>query len=381
MNKKLLTVAIAGAMAAPMTADAVKYKLSGQVNRAVVFLDDGEQSDVRNVDNIASGTRFRLRGSEDMGNGMKVGFYWELQTSSSAASGQTPDQDGDGTNGITSGSAIRQANIWFSGNWGKLTIGQQDGAANGAVEADLSGTAIAGTYSGRTSFTGGVNWRTSLGGCINSTGGLVAAADGGGAAPCAGSATGGTFHSSFDGFSRYDAVRYDSPALGPVTLSASVGNDALWEVAARLDTALGGGQLSAALFYSEASGPQNVDSRYGGSASYLFSQGTNISVAYAENEPDGATNDQTTWSAKIGHKWGPHAVSIGYGEAEDLGARGFEDTGWNVGYVHDLKKVNTELYASFFHQELDVPANTAAAAAGGVEDINAFVVGARIKFD
>ena len=59
-----------GAMTAPMAAQAVKYKLSGQVNRATLFQDDGVQSGVRHVDNISSGTRFRLKGSEDIGNGM-----------------------------------------------------------------------------------------------------------------------------------------------------------------------------------------------------------------------------------------------------------------------------------------------------------------------
>ena len=85
MNKKLLVLAIAGVMTTPMVAHAVKYKLSGQVNRAIVFQDDGVQSAVRHVDNTASGTRFRLKGSEEMGNGMKVGFNWEAQTQSSRA--------------------------------------------------------------------------------------------------------------------------------------------------------------------------------------------------------------------------------------------------------------------------------------------------------
>ena len=90
MNKKLLTVAIAGAMATPMAAQAVKYKLSGQVNRAIVFQDDGTDSQIRNVDSISSGTRFRLRGSEDLGNGTQVGFYWEMQTSSNPSSATKP---------------------------------------------------------------------------------------------------------------------------------------------------------------------------------------------------------------------------------------------------------------------------------------------------
>ncbi|MFT5448538.1 MAG: putative porin, partial [Gammaproteobacteria bacterium] len=95
MNKKLLTIAIAGAMAAPMAAHAIKWKMSGQVNRAVTIIDDGVQSDLRSTDNDASQTRFRMRGSEDMGNGMKVGAYWELGISSSPSTKATPDADSD----------------------------------------------------------------------------------------------------------------------------------------------------------------------------------------------------------------------------------------------------------------------------------------------
>ena len=141
MNKTLLSVAIAGAMALPTAAQAVKYKLSGQVNRAVVFMDDGVDSDVRHMDNTASGTRFRLRGSEDLGSGMKAGFYWELQTQSNPSGGQGTNAQSDGNQNTNN---LRQANVWFSGNWGKLTIGQTDGAANGGSESDLSGMAISG---------------------------------------------------------------------------------------------------------------------------------------------------------------------------------------------------------------------------------------------
>ncbi len=75
MNKKhTLAVTLAGIVAAPMTAQAVKYELSGQINRAIVYNDDGNQTDVQFVDNINSGTRWRMKGSEDIGNGMQVGF-------------------------------------------------------------------------------------------------------------------------------------------------------------------------------------------------------------------------------------------------------------------------------------------------------------------
>ena len=367
MNKKLLTIAIAGAMATPMAAQAVKYKLSGQVNRAIVFQDDGVQSDIRHTDAISSGTRFRMKGSEDLGNGMKVGFTYEMQTSSAPSSAARPDQNTDGNNGVATGGNIRQAHVWFSGNWGKLSMGQLDGAANGATESDLSGTCISGNCVLRNSFAGGIRWRTSTG----STGATL------------GGATISTHSSNLDGFSRYDGIRYDSPALGPVTLSASAGNDNKWDVAARVKTALGGGQLSGALFYGEndqgGTFGTGVDSQYGGSLSFLFSQGTNIGFSYAEREHETVgSQDGENWWIKLGHKWGPHAVAVGYGESSDISrtATGFEDSGWSIGYVHNLKKANTQLYASFSHFELDTPAGTVSA-----EDINVFVVGARVKFN
>jgi len=365
MKRKSLPVAIAAAMLVPTPAHAVKYKLSGQVSRAVAYYDDGQQSDVRHVDNQVSGTRFRLQGSEDLGSGMKAGFYWELQTSSSPSSGAFPSQDSDGAQNTNN---LRQANVWFSGNWGKLTIGQQDGAGNATTEVDLSAMDLSGVYSARTSFTGGVAWRTSSGGTI------------------AGGLTAGQTSSNFDAFSRYDGVRYDSPALGPVVLSGSVGNDDKWDVAARLDTPLAGGQLAGAVFYGEngqtTTPAGGVDSRYGGSLSYLFSQGTNITVAYAESEPVAtAAPDQSNWYVKVGHKWGPHAVGVAYGETDDLGLAGNEDSGFGIGYVFSMKKANTDLYASWMHQELDVSAATRATLAGGVEDIDVLVVGARVKFD
>ena len=369
MNKKLLSVAIAtataAAMATPMTAQAVKYKISGQVNRAIVFMDDGQQSDVRNVDSSASGSRFRFRGSEELGNGMKVGMYYEMQLASIPSSGERPDMDEPRN---SDGVGIRQANVWFSGNWGKLTVGQGDGAGNGATEADLSGTSIA-TAPARNSYTGGMRWRTNTaGGAPLMVGGKVL--------------TEGQTYNSFDGFSRYDNVRYDTPSLGPVKLAVSFGNDQLWEIAGRANTALGGGQLSAGLFYSQDTGVSNVNGRYGGSLAYLFSQGTNLSGHYSLNESEKAgTNDGSSWHIKLGHKWGANAAAVTYWQGDDtngiVGApKGFEDQGIGVGFVHSLKKANTQLYASFFHNELDTPTGVAS-----VQDHNAFVVGARVKFD
>jgi predicted porin len=358
MNKKVLAVAVSSALAAPMAAHAVKYKLSGQINRAAVYDSDGQQTDVQFIDNLSSGTRWRLTGSEDIGNGMKVGFNWEWQNSQNA--GGAPIKSGD----FGESETMRKAEVWFSGGWGKVSLGQGDGAGNGTTEVDLSDTWNV-AYVGRSSFGGAVQWRTSAGGNLTTGGGTTAAG--------AGLTHGSTF-SHYDAFSRYDRVRYDSPALGPVTLAVSAGQADRYEGAVRWSQGLAGGQISAAAFY----GKQNnvTKNRYGGSIAYLFAGGTNLLAQYSENEPDfsGSTKGKN-WYVKVGHKWGNNAVSLGYGESKDVVA-GFKDSGFNIGFNHNIPKAKVDLYAGVAGNQLDAPSGSP-----GVDDIYTVTVGTKLKFD
>jgi len=371
MNKKVLAVAVSSALAAPMAAHAVKYKLSGQINRAAVYQDDGANSDIQFVDNISSGTRWRLTGSEDIGNGMKVGFNWEWQNSQNPSNGGAPIKSAD----FAESETMRKAEVWFSGGWGKVSLGQGDGAGNGTTEVDLSDTWNV-AYVGRSSFGAAVQWRTSGGAGITSggstTGNLAAAA-----------LTHGSTFSHYDAFSRYDRIRYDSPALGPVTLAVSAGQADRYEGAARWSQGLGGGQISAGLFYGSynqnASNQPGVKNRYGGSVSYLFSFGTNLTASYAENEPDAPSGTSSTkgknWYVKVGHKWGNNAVSVSYGESKDVVA-GFKDKGFQIGFNHNIPKAKVDLYAGVQGNTLDTPGGTP-----GVDDIYTVTVGTKLKFD
>ena len=361
MNKKMLTLAVAAALTAPATSHAVKYKLSGQINRAATVMTDGNSSDVQFIDNSSSGTRWRMKGSEDIGNGNKVGFNWEWQAQSNKAGGPIGSPD----TGFAQD--LRKAEVWFSGSWGKFNFGQGDGAGNGTTETDLSDTWNV-AYSGRSSFGGNVAWRTS------------------GNATIAGGATHGTTFNAWDAFSRYDRVRYDTPALGPVVLAVSAGQRDKYEGAVRWSQGLGGGQISAGLFYGQHSGG-GVAKRYGGSIAYLFSFGLNLLATYSENEanvPAGTSaTTSKTWYGKIGYKWGNNAVSLGYGESKDASqalvtanGSGWNDKGFNVGFNHNLPKAKVDLYAGYHFNQLDTPTTVAS-----VEDIQAFVVGTKLKFD
>jgi predicted porin len=353
MNKKVLAVAVSSALAAPMAAHAVKYKLSGQINRAAVYANDGDRSDIQFVDNQSSGTRWRLTGSEDIGSGNKVGFNWEWQNS------QNPSGAPIGSGDFAEGETMRKAEVWFSGGWGKLSLGQGDGAGNGTTEVDLSDTWNV-AYTGRSSFGGAVAWKTGAGGNITSAGTTL---------------THGATFSHFDAFSRYDRIRYDSPALGPVTIALSSGQADKYEGAVRWGQGLGGGQISAGIFYGTANG-DGVDQRYGGSVAYLFSFGLNLQAQYSENKPTGnnVTNGKN-WYAKIGYKFGNNAVSAAYGESKDI-VVGFKDKGFNIGFNHNIPKAKVDLYAGVAGNSLDVASGTA-----GVDDIYTITVGTKLKFD
>jgi predicted porin len=389
MNKKVLAVAVSSALATPMAAHAVKYKLSGQVNRAMVYQSDSDRTDIQFVDNISSGTRWRLTGSEDIGNGMKVGFNWEWQNSQNPGSGGAPIGSGD----FGEAETMRKAEVWFSGGWGKVSLGQGDGAGNGTTEVDLSDTWNV-AYTGRSSFGAAVAFQfsgTTTGGSTFDTTGSTAL-DQSAAAALAPITHGATF-SHFDAFSRYDRIRYDSPALGPVTLAVSAGARDKYEGALRWSQGIGGGQISAGLFYgSHSSG--GVKNRYGGSIAYLFSFGTNLQFAYAENEPSatGSTKGKN-WYLKVGHKWGNNAVSLGYGESKDVAAgalataglgdgTGWKNKGFNIGFNHNIPKAKVDLYAGAAFNQLDT-GNLAGSGltALDADDIITVTVGTKLKFD
>jgi predicted porin len=340
----------------------------------MVYQNDGTNTDIQFTDNISSGTRWRLTGSEDIGNGMKVGFNWEWQNSQNA----TGSTIGSGDFGESE--TMRKAEVWFSGGWGKVSLGQGDGAGNGTTEVDLSDTWNV-AYTGRSSFGAAVQWRTSGGGTITD----------GSAAPTTFSfdpntaltkkadtnaaLTHGSTFSHFDAFSRYDRIRYDSPALGPVTLAVSAGQSDRYEGAIRWSQGIGGGQISAGAFYGkDRAGSKDVKNRYGGSIAYLFSFGTNLQASYSENEFTGETKGKN-WYLKVGHKWGNNAVSVGYGESKDIVA-GFKNKGFNFGFNHNIPKAKVDLYAGFAGNTLDTPSGVPS-----VDDIYTVSVGTKLKFD
>ena len=132
----MLMAAVVMVIAVP--AQAVDFKIYGQVNRAAMYTDEGSSADWFFVENDNSSTRFRFRGSNDFAKGWKVGFLWEVEMQSNA-SNEVSMTETD-TSGITF--RERKMEFWVGQKYGKVWLGQGDTASNSTSEVDLSGTTV-----------------------------------------------------------------------------------------------------------------------------------------------------------------------------------------------------------------------------------------------
>src|SRR5262245_3619257 len=77
----------------------VSLTLSGQVNRSVLYWDDGFAHDVYSVDNAISNSRFRLTGSGKISADLSAGFHLEFDLTLGARSHQVNQIDDDAFTG------------------------------------------------------------------------------------------------------------------------------------------------------------------------------------------------------------------------------------------------------------------------------------------
>ena len=141
MNKKLITLAIAGAMVAPLAA-AADTTLYGRIHTSIVNVDGDairyESTGVDGVYNVTTlnnesiwdtrseTTRIGVKGSEDLGNGLKAIFQAEWAFNSA---------EGGSTAG---GLANRLAYAGLTGGFGTVALGRQWTPYYGAVDkADI----------------------------------------------------------------------------------------------------------------------------------------------------------------------------------------------------------------------------------------------------
>jgi predicted porin len=147
MNKKLIAIAVAGTFVAPTVAmaEATWY---GRINTAVSYLNQDNADNSTDVKNISS--RFGVKGSEDLGNGLSAVYRYEFGVASDVADVQDNN---------------RLSYVGLSGNFGTVTLGRVWSAAFNSVgtimdpSQNVGGDAYNGPY--RTSNT--VSYATNAG--------------------------------------------------------------------------------------------------------------------------------------------------------------------------------------------------------------------------
>lgn len=147
MQKKLIALAIAGLASVPAFAQS-NVTIYGRADAGWVN-SGGDSGGIRTNGNknevasgIGGGSRFGLRGTEDLGNGLKAIFQMEynvqLDSASIAAANVT-------TNPNPSGLRSRNAWVGLTGNFGTALIGRVDGARYGvATKYDPFGSGYVG---------------------------------------------------------------------------------------------------------------------------------------------------------------------------------------------------------------------------------------------
>lgn len=204
----------------------VSLTVSGHVNHAILFWDDGDESDAYIVGNSNDDlTMFRFEGDAKIAPGWTAGYLIELELATTP-SAEVSQGDDDATDEL----AISESSIFIeSEQYGRLTWGFTAQPSDGASEMDLSGGIFAG-YSSVDSVGGGFEWRLS-GGALSGV-------------------TLGDVFNNLNG-DTFDIIRYDTPTIAGFTLSASWGEDDIWDVALTYEKELGDFEVAAAIAYTE----------------------------------------------------------------------------------------------------------------------------------
>ena len=338
--------------------DKVSLTIYGQVNRAALYANDGDEGNWFFVDNDNSSTRIGLLGSTNAIDDFSIGtrFEVEFQTNPSNEVSQE-DKNGVGDNNFKR----RHFDIFVtSKRFGKLSLGYGSTASDNTAEVDLSGTDVVG-YSSIADMAGGQFFFDNDTDTLSNT-------------------SINDVFANFDGIGRDDRLRYDTPDFYGFVASGSVISGDAADVALRYSAKLGDFKLAAAASYSDPAGTSDsADDRLAGSISVLHGSGFSLTFAAGnEDHKVSGRDDGTLYYGKFGYQRkffsiGTTAMSVDYGRNDDLDQNGDEASTVGFQFVQNIDQWATEYYLGYRYHDLDRD-NT------DFKDINALMTGLRVKF-
>lgn len=360
----------------------VSLSIYGQVNTAVMFWDNGQESNAYVVDNDISSTRFGFKGKAKIAPDWSAGFRMEIEAQS--ADSNVVDESNDDNETI----GLRIAE-WYlkSERYGKVTVGQGGFASDGVAHVDLSGTNVIAQFDD-----------LKFGEKIDPT-------SAGGFGDYDDYTRGGSYE-----YNRGNRVRYDSPTLAGFVASAAWGEDDAWDIALRYAGEAGGFKFAAGVAYGQFTdgtgslSNDNVCASPGlggecqeaevvtGSASIIHvSTGLFVTAGAARREFDniealGAADEENTWWGVRGgvsrkfNSLGKTAIYAEYQMHENdnfVGTLGFTSEAEIIGagIVQKIDSAAMELYLGYRHVEVEDND-----LASEFNDLDVVTAGARIKF-
>jgi hypothetical protein len=309
MNRKLLAAVVSGTLVLPMAAQAVDFDVSGHVGRVIVVMDDGSDgTDVDNGDTGASPSRFRMTGSGELDAGVTAGFSLEYGAGNDA---------NDNPN-------LRQGNVYLSGGFGKLTIGQQSRATDGIPFSNYDNHAWLGTEIG-----------------------------------CDYCGKGGKVFSTIYNGGRGEGVRYDTPGLGPATVGVSSDGNDRWDAAVRVegDAGVGGYQIKAGYTDDDGTRITTISGAVG------LAQGAHFNAAWGQSNED--ESDYLHFG--VGYNAADTSVAATYSTSDISGG----GNSWAVGVGQGMG-AGVQLFAGYKHLAFEDEM---------MDDYGLLVIGSRIRFN
>ena len=406
----------------------VKLTVSGHVNEAVLFWDDGSETNAYVVSNNASRTRFRFVGDAKINADWSAGYLLEIgvRYAGSSSRNQRSTNAGGDANQID----IRHS-AWYldSKTFGRVWVGETSSATDGITEISLANPLIPGPD---VFFTSGNSFLLRRAGATGQAG--LSALNWQGLAQASTTLAG-------EG-DRNNVVKYVSPTFQGFTFQAAWGEDDIWDVALRYAGEFGGFRLAAGIGYRQVNDFNNGDGTGGcanlagtpnQSATDCHSWGGSISVkhvatglyanfAYGEEEDDNRSrlfgvnveDKAQNWYVQAGieQNWLGFGATTFYGEyyRGEFGASlsaggirtllandalnptgavqrisGSEIDQWGFGINQKIDAAAMDLYIGYknYSGEARLSANGAQAGsvrAGSIDDFQLVVAGAIIRF-
>lgn len=297
MNSKLLAVIASGALALPLTVQAVDFSVSGHIGRSISFIDGPGEPESgpkwMHQDLGVSPSRFRFTGSGEAADGLTAGVNLEYAANSPS---------------------LRHSNLTFSGDFGSLAMGHTATATNG-TNHDLSKTGLALDLA-----------------CSNAA------------------------KSSCDGWtaSRMGTVTYTTPSVGLATFSGSLARD-FWDAKITSTGGVGGSSYAVSASFadsgSDTSNSKTDNRTYSLAAAFKIAAGASMAAQWGRRDYDtGAGADVDGYVVKLGYDWSDAGGVGALFQRRDMGD-GPKPSTWGVGVQHNLGGV--DVFAGYYSYNAD----------------------------